>query len=890
MRRGHRLAASVVAIAIATTGSPASAGPNDGEARPITRDADRVYTTVAGEPDGAAVVTNPANLGFLRGVNGVLDFAWNKPSAMRRGNGLGLLLGIPLPLQIASLGLAYQFLRPFTPNTTQSGEQQPQNPDDAYSKVTLAAAFPLKKWFNRFAPTMPRALRDLSIGLSYSRLIASQNFHAAGTNAVDLALAWWPTRFVALGFVARSINVPRTGPGDITTQSYVLDPELALRPLGTPALELAAGARLAPAVPGEPRWRTHHADPRGRLLLNLRGVKLFAEAERFQYFPRSLVPTSAAPTDAVRINAGFGLDFGHFGFMGGASTSAGGASAFSADGGVLRLRASQERYRSVVEARPRIVTKFELDDYGGDRGMWRLVQQLEAVGKQRGVALVHTDGMKLGWAQLEEIREALLRVRERGGKVVVYLHGGGMRAYLLAAMADRIIAHPNSGLELLGMRIQAFHYAELLGKLGVKADFVRVAEYKGSPDTWSLPTASEPVARQRKQLVSDLWNHVLRLIARDRGQDPGVIKEWIDNAPIDPREARRDGVVDELSFPDELDARLEDWLDRKIRIEPPDEQKEHPTMFGPPPRIAVLTIEGDLLDGDSFTVPLLGRRIAGGATLSKQIERLRKDDTVRAVVVRLDTGGGSVRAADDIARQLDLTRKRKPVVISMGNFCASGGYYIASAGQYIYADATTVTGSIGIFYPKFDLSGFAEKIGLGIDEFDFGDRAGLRSWWKPYDDDERAAAQRSIEEGYREFTARVMRARNMTATQVDEVARGRVWSGVRAIEVGLVDDYGGLREAVARARAIAGLRDEEGEVIFVPEPLGPLANLRAILGFDLPSPLGEQPSIRGLGQIAVGWALPLPMMRVLRLLPLSLWFGDRPGALALAEETFVIED
>jgi len=392
---------------------------------------------------------------------------------------------------------------------------------------------------------------------------------------------------------------------------------------------------------------------------------------------------------------------------------------------------------------------------------------------------------------------------------------------------------------------------------------------------------------------SDVWNHVLRTTARDRGQDPLVVKQWIDQAPLAAPEAAREGVIDEVSFPDELDARLERWLGRKIRIEEPDRRREHEATFGAQQRIAVLTIAGDLLEGDSFTIPIIGRQIAGSATLTKQIEVLRNDDSVRAIVVRIDSPGGSVRAADDIARELDLTRKRKPVVVSMGNTCASGGYYIATAGQYIFADATTATGSIGIFYPKLDLSGLAEKIGLGLDQFDFGDHAGLRSWWKPYTESEREAAQRDIEVSYAEFTARVANARNMTPEQVDEVARGRVWSGVRAIEVGLVDDYGGLREAVLRARAIVGLGPDDGDVVLYPEPPTPLQNLRAILGVDVPNPLGEAPSMRGFGAVAAGGlgsVLPRPILRVLALLPASLWYGERPGAMALAEESYTIED
>jgi protease IV len=886
-----RRVAAALGLVLATP-QQASAGPTDGEPRPITRDADRVYTTVAGEPDGAATVTNPANLGFLRGVNGIIDFAWTRPNAYRRGSGVGAFIGIPLPWQIAALGFGYQFLYPFTPVNNDSGAPSPQGADDPYSKVTFALAVPLMRWLKL------KWAKNLSFGVNYSRLVSGRNFHAAKTNQVDIGVAWWPLRFMALGVMARSINVPRTGPDRDVTQSYVFEPELAFRPLGTKALELAIAARFAPLRQADARWNTHVADPRGRLLINIRGVRVFAEAERFRFWPVSVTGFDATARDGVKITAGLGLDFGHFGFLGGATTSAGAASSFAADGAVARLRFSQERYDSVVMVRPRVVTKLQLAKYSGDRGMWQLIGQIDDIAERRGVALVETTGLALGYGQLEEVREALLRVRARGGRVAVYMQGGSLRSYFLAASADRIIAHPNAGLEILGMRIQRFYFADLLAKLGVTAEFVRVAEYKGVPEQWERSEPSEPVSSQHKQLVSDLWNHVLRTVARDRGQDPLVVKDWIDQAPTASAAALRDGIVDELAFPDELDLKLENWMGRKIRIEPPSKQKEHVETYGLPSRIAVLSIEGDLVDGESFTIPLINRKIAGSTTLTKQIERLRNDEGVRAVVVRIDSPGGSVRASDEIARELDLTRKRKPVVISMGNVCASGGYYIATAGQYIFADATTATGSIGIFYPKFDLSGLADKLGIGIDRFDFGAHAGLRSMWKPYSEDERAAAQRDIEDGYREFTARVGRARNMNGVQVDEVARGRVWSGVRAIEIGLVDDYGGLREAIVRARAIAGLRPGEGQVVIVPDPKGPLANLRSLLGFKLPNPLADESSsggaiggaaTMGLGGLGLGAVFPLPLLRVLALLPVSLWYGDRPGALALAEETIVIE-
>lgn len=884
-RRAARLVSLAVGIALAWPSS-ALAGPNDGEARSILRDTDRVYTTVAGEADGAAVVTNPANLGFLRGVNGIVDLAWTRLEARRRGSGVGAFVGVPLPFQILSLGLGYQFLYPKTPSANVSGDPEPQGFDESYSKITFAFAVPLMRW-----------ARGLSLGMNVSRLVSSQNFHANGVTQVDLAIAWWATRFLALGFVARGVNVPRTGlEGSKVPQSYVLDPEFALRPLGRPVLELAAGVRIVPTRPGDPRFDTFVAEPRGRVLVNVRGVRFFAEAERFRFYPFDLAaPEGADARDAVKVTAGFGLDFGHFGLMGGAMTSGGGVSSFSADGGVARIRASQERYESVVRSRPRVVTRLELAEFSGDRGMWKLVETIDELASSGGVVLLELRGMSLSFAQLEEVREALIRLRAGGGRVVAFMEGGGLRTYFLASVADRVVAHPTAGIDILGMRIQSLHFANLLAKFGAKAEFVRVAEYKSWPDKLHLDKASEPVARQRMQLYTDIWNHALRVIARDRGQDPLVVKEWIDTAPHTPQHALREGIVDELAYPDELDDRLEKWLAHPVRIEKPTKQKDHVIDYGPSPRVAVLLVEGDLVDGESFTIPLLGRKVAGAETIVREIDKLRKDRGVRAVVVRCNTPGGDVGAADAIARALDLTRREKPVVVSMGSECASGGYYIATGAQYVFADATTFTGSIGIFFPKVDVSGTLEKFGITIDRFEFGKRAGMRSWLKPYTDDERDAAQRDIEASYAEFTTRVGRVRSMSPEDVDAVARGRVWSGVRAIDVGLVDQYGGLREAILRARAIAGLDPDEGVVVLTPKKPGILANLRNLLGFEIPNPLNaesEDVIVRNKFSVGNAMALALPpaIVRALKVLPVNLWLVDSPKALALSEETLILED
>jgi protease-4 len=880
-RRSLAVAIAILAIGLAVLPSQRAAAlnPQEGEARSIVRDADRVYTVVAGEADGASTVTNPANLGFLRGLNALIDASWTDPKARRRGSGVGAFLGFPLPLRILALGFGYQFLWPKQPDDG-SGEPEPQNQDDFYSKLSFAVALPVMRW-----------VRGLSVGLGYSHLLSSKNFHANSVGHVDLGVGYRVNRFFALGLVGRALNRPVTGARRDVTQPLVLDPELALRPFGTPVLDLAVGSRLYPlGVPEEARFRTPLAEPRGRVLVSVAGIRLFVEVERQRYFPVKPPdePVEVDPEEAVRIGAGIQVDFPHFGFAGGPLFGTGGEGP-AIHGGSGRLRFSTERY-AAVKLRPRRVTRLALAAHEGERGMWKLVQTLDSLGERRAVVLVETQGMKLGWAQVEEVREAMLRLRARGGKVAAYMEGGGLKTYFLASAADRIIAHPNVSISITGVRIETFYFADLLAKLGARAEFVRIAEYKGRPEAFERTTATEPVARQRRLLLTDVWNHALRVIATQRGHDAGTISRWIDDAPYTPERAQREAIVDALAFPDELDESVEAWLGKPVRIEKPSKWPEHADAYGPPMQIAVLYIEGDLLDTDSVTIPIIGRKIAGSNTLTKQIEKLRKNPGVRALVVRIDSPGGSVSASDAIVRELDLTRAEKPVVISMGNSAASGGYHIATGGQYIVADACTVTGSIGVFYPKVDLSGFLEKFGVGMDSVGFGKRSGLRSWFKPYTEDERAAAQRDIQASYDVFTERVQTARSMTPEEVDAVARGRVWSGVRAVEVGLVDTYGGLREAVMRARAIAGLRPGEGSVVEYPEPPGLVDRIKALFGLELPNPLALPGSPNRWTDVgaAAGVGLPSPILLVLRYLPASLWLMTEPRPLAIAEQTLVI--
>ena len=874
-------------------GRPAWADPEAGEGRPLTRDADRVYTVVAGEADAAATVTNPANLGYLEGVNGIIDIAYTARAARRRGSGVGVFLGVPLPWRILGLGAGFQFLDPRQPDSARvTDEPVWEAVDEPYGKVSFALAVPLVRW-----------VRGLSVGLAYSRLVSARNLYADDLNQVDLAVSYWFNRFLALGVVGRVLNQPEHGSNENRRQEpMVLDPEIALRPFGTRVLELAVGARAYPrGVPSKARLQgglgRSHVEPRGRILINTGGLRFFAELEGYRDYPTSMSGAALETRSAVRMQAGLEFNFSHFSFGGGPVTTANEEDVVSLSGGVARLRISHERYPALVVPRARRVTRIKLASFSGDRGMWHVVEQIDRLAGNGAAILLETAGMSLGYAQLEEVREAIRRARIQGTRTVVYMDGGGIGAYFLAASADRIIVHPGTPLNVVGMASRTIYYQELLAKLGARGDFLRIDDYKGWPEIIERSSASDLVAQQRRLLHGDVWNHVLRSIALDQGRDPLAVKEWIDEAPLSAERAIELGMVDASAYPDELDDALEVWLGKPVRIELARPPPEHAVHFGAPAHVAVLLIEGDLTDGESLEIPILGKRLAGAATLTKVVEGLRKNSDVKAVVVRIDSGGGMESSAAAIARELDLLRKEKPVVISMGRSCASGGYYIATAGQHIFSDATTVTGSIGIFYPKMDLSGTAAMFGLGIDEEGFGDHALMSSWWKPYTEGERAAAARRMEHLYDQFVGRVANARSLSASLVrDELAGGRVWSGARAIELGLADTYGGLREAIIRARLIAGLEPLEGEVRLYPEPVGVLANLKRLFGVRLPldlisgalSPHGRAQARSGRGA-DVRSPLPAAVMNILRQLPAVLWLLERPEPLAMDAEPVVIE-
>ncbi|HGG56908.1 MAG TPA: signal peptide peptidase SppA [Nannocystis exedens] len=383
---------------------------------------------------------------------------------------------------------------------------------------------------------------------------------------------------------------------------------------------------------------------------------------------------------------------------------------------------------------------------------------------------------------------------------------------------------------------------------------------------------------------------MLAAIAEGRRASVAEVQAWVDAAPFTPEQGRARGLVDAIAYADEIQGDLEAWLGRPVVIRAVDKRRLHGGELGRGLEIAVVHIEGILRGGSSFRVPLVGQRIAGSKTLTEAIDRAAKDPHIGALVVRIDSVGGSVAAAAAITRSLSRAAEEKPVIISFGNVAASGGYYLATAGSVIFSDALTATGSIGIFLAKVDLSGLFARLGIGIDRLSFGAAAAMGSWTKPYSDHEREVARAGIERSYEIFIDRVAEARGLDRAAVDALARGRVWRGLRAVQIGLADHDGGLHDAISHARGLLGRRGGRARVVHLPASSGIRAQLSALGGLRLPfsATLGAVDTDAAEATGGTELALLGPLLPILRRLPLNLWLLPSADELAMAPE-FVFE-
>ncbi|MDQ3170383.1 MAG: signal peptide peptidase SppA, partial [Acidobacteriota bacterium] len=459
----------------------------------------------------------------------------------------------------------------------------------------------------------------------------------------------------------------------------------------------------------------------------------------------------------------------------------------------------------------------------------------------KSVVIVPRGGGAL-WGQVQELREAVLEFRKSGKPIVAYLEYGAEHEYYLASACDKVYLMPASSLDLRGLATYELFFRGALDKIGVYPDLLHIGDYKTAANTFTEKGFTPAHREMAESLNHDLYAQLLRGIADGRGKTEEDVRALLDHGPYLPRDAVAAGLVDDLAYEDELDDKV-DLGGAKQRIDGEKYAEVSPVSLGldKGPKIAVLYIVGVIASGaSSFDSP--GGAVTGSDTVVEWLRKVRADNAVRAIVLRIDSPGGSAIASDIIWREVTLTRNIKPVVASMGNVAASGGYYVAMPANAVIAQPGTLTGSIGVVVGKYALGGTMEKLGVGVDGVESGKYAGMLSPVRPFSPEERARVMEQMQATYDTFVEKVADARASTPEKIDAIAQGRVWTGRQARELGLVDDLGGLWKAIAVAKQRAKIDPGRQVQLDVYPPRRSLYELVA-------SPFGSMAMARAAGPL-----------------------------------------
>lgn len=447
------------------------------------------------------------------------------------------------------------------------------------------------------------------------------------------------------------------------------------------------------------------------------------------------------------------------------------------------------------------------------------------------------DGVMGGMAQIEELRTALENFRKSGKAIVSYMENPTNAGYYLASVSDKIyMTSHDGGMNMLtGASSQMIFLKDLLAKLGINVQLIRHGKYKSAGEMFIRNSASKENLEQNEAMVQSVWNSWAGLIAESRETSVDDFNAMLNGLKLNfPEDFLANGLVDELVTYEQMRQKLADLYvtDRPENVKTISIQDyamiRTPLNLKPKAKVAVIYADGDIVDGKAKE-----SQIVAGDRFAKIISEIRNDSTVKAAVLRVNSPGGSVLASEKIKAELALLQERMPVVASYGNYAASGGYWISAGCDKIYSNATTLTGSIGVFsmIPDFSKT-VKDKLHVGITSVKSNSHADMYGMMRPLTDKEVAYMQASVEKIYDRFTGIVAEGRGMSVSCVDEIAQGRVWTGAEALEINLVDQIGTIEDAITwAALSIDGVAAvEEVEVVGYPKPLTGLELLMESFG------------------------------------------------------------
>lgn len=447
--------------------------------------------------------------------------------------------------------------------------------------------------------------------------------------------------------------------------------------------------------------------------------------------------------------------------------------------------------------------------------LWMNIRKAKADDRIDAI-LLRMNLLACDWAKMTELRDAILDFRKAGKKAYAYIDEAPDfdKEYYLATACDRIILHPMGWLGINGIGGYVPFFKNALDKLGVRAEFEHVEEYKTATNQFTEKGFTPAHREMMESIYGDLFSDYVKAVASARKKSEAEVRGLIDHAFFQGENALKAGLVDDLLYEDQLQNLLQSGGLKLGRITSDAYARVSPASagIGIGRRVALIYGIGPILSGESLPQSM------GGTTVARWIRLARQDKSIAAIVFRVDSPGGSSVASDVIWREVFLAKKEKPFVVSMSDVAGSGGYWISMAAHKIVAQPQTLTGSIGVLAGKFDLSALYEKLGLTTEKLAYGKEADIFSTFRPFSPEEKKIMKDEILWTYDQFLTKVAEGRNMTKDEVNAVGRGRVWTGRQAKEIRLVDELGGLTKAIELAKGLAGIaREEEVRLVVWPK-------------------------------------------------------------------------
>ena len=790
-------------------------------------------TPLTGEHDARAVTINPGGLALLRGPELALALELEDHEvATSSGPGFGAYVatsggGSLVPRY--GVGMALEWLRP------------------ARAQLAPDPGTPF-----RFTASLALALGARSgFGVSWHHF--SDDGVLATRDTFDLGYSSRWTNYLAVGAALRDLSTSSIG-GAPVQRRYEL--ETLVRPTGTDALETAIGGRI-----GETR---HDLDGWARISVRAaRGFYVTGALETRELFALEDSPMGIRESEGRDVRATLGLEVS-FGGLGVAAYGTGlrdDRGDMHPYGSTFVVKASGLAPASVLGTPDRI-ERVELSGDISTRELTKLVLRLRAIARDDAAkaVIVMFDGVGGGWATLQELRAELVRVRNAGKKVFAYMVSGTGRDYFIASAANKIYVDPAGGLRLVGMAGTTMYFRGAFDQVGVAPQFEKIAEYKSAPEQFTEVRPTETAIKMYDELYESLWQQWLAAVAEGRKLSVDEVKALVDAGPYSAGDlAKNQKLVDAVAPPDKISSLIVAEIGRVYPVQGP--STDRPERWKRP-GVAIIYVDGDITDGKSQSIPILGRQFAGGETLVAALTAARSDSRVGAIILRIDSPGGSALASELVSREVFATRGVKPILCSFSDLAASGGYFIAAGCDVIFTDPMTITGSIGIFYGKFDLSGLIKKLGIATFTHKRGVHSDMESLFRPFSDDERKVLLDKLRYMYSRFVGAVSEGRKLTKEQVDGLGRGHVYTGAMAKPIALADRLGGIGDALDEAKKRIGLSPETKVTLFE-------------LPSDTPSLLAKLTGgLLGQAQAQATSILEVPVVReLLRGVPSSILMG-----------------